>query len=76
MKDDAVCLQREIETPAECCATYKHVLQRSLGEPRVEEAGNEEIAKRRPEELWPMADEIKGEAEMRWTSRGNEEWRG
>lgn len=32
--------------------TYYHVLQRVLGQPAVEKHGDEQVPKRRPEDLW------------------------
>lgn len=32
--------------------TYDHVLQRVLGQPAVEKHGDEQVPKRRPEDLW------------------------
>lgn len=40
--------------------TYDHVLQRVLGQPAVEKHGDEQVPKRRPEDLWCVGERSGG----------------
>lgn len=53
-------LLRGGETALGLGLTYDHVLQRVLGQPAVEEHGDEQVPKGRPEDLWCVGERSGG----------------